>query len=115
MGSDLGAHAAAAGSWSGGRAGGLAQGLRAASLVAALAAAPADLPAPAACPALPSPPRRCCREVSERYPDIEYEEMIVDNTCMQVCGVVWCFAGVLLSRRTEGGGQVWRRHMPAWP
>lgn len=28
--------------------------------------------------------RRCCREVSERYPDIEYEEMIVDNTCMQV-------------------------------
>ena len=30
-------------------------------------------------------PRRCCREVSERYPEIEYEEMIVDNTCMQVC------------------------------
>ncbi|GAB4815460.1 hypothetical protein N2152v2_002506 [Parachlorella kessleri] len=27
---------------------------------------------------------RCCREVSERYPEIEYEEMIVDNTCMQL-------------------------------
>ncbi|EFN57225.1 hypothetical protein CHLNCDRAFT_34882 [Chlorella variabilis] len=27
---------------------------------------------------------KCCREVSERYPDIEYEEMIVDNTCMQL-------------------------------
>eukprot|EP00887_Chlorella_sp_A99_P003517 scaffold7.g3517.t1 len=26
----------------------------------------------------------CCREVSERYPDIEYDEMIVDNTCMQI-------------------------------
>lgn len=27
---------------------------------------------------------KCCREVSERFPDIEYEEMIVDNTCMQI-------------------------------
>lgn len=27
---------------------------------------------------------RCAREVSEKYPNIEYEEMIVDNTCMQV-------------------------------
>lgn len=27
---------------------------------------------------------RCCREVSEKYPDIEYDEMIVDNTCMQL-------------------------------
>ncbi|PRW57886.1 Isocitrate dehydrogenase [NAD] catalytic subunit mitochondrial [Chlorella sorokiniana] len=27
---------------------------------------------------------KCCREVSERYPEIEYEEMIVDNTCMQL-------------------------------
>lgn len=26
----------------------------------------------------------CCREASERYPHIEYEEMIVDNTCMQL-------------------------------
>ena len=34
--------------------------------------------------ARPAPPRRCCREVSERYPEIEYDEMIVDNTCMQL-------------------------------
>lgn len=27
---------------------------------------------------------RCVREVAERYPDIQYEEMIVDNTCMQL-------------------------------
>lgn len=27
---------------------------------------------------------KCCREVSERYPEIEYDEMIVDNTCMQL-------------------------------
>merc|ERR1712232_91666 len=26
----------------------------------------------------------CCREVSQKYPTIEYEEMIVDNTCMQL-------------------------------
>ncbi|PSC73015.1 Isocitrate dehydrogenase [NAD] catalytic subunit mitochondrial [Micractinium conductrix] len=27
---------------------------------------------------------KCCREVSEKYPEIEYDEMIVDNTCMQI-------------------------------
>jgi hypothetical protein len=27
---------------------------------------------------------KCTREVSERYPHIEYDEMIVDNTCMQL-------------------------------
>lgn len=27
---------------------------------------------------------QCCREVSEKYPQIEYEELIVDNACMQV-------------------------------
>jgi isocitrate dehydrogenase (NAD+) len=26
----------------------------------------------------------CCREVAEKFPQIEYEEMIVDNTCMQL-------------------------------
>lgn len=26
----------------------------------------------------------CCREVSKKYPNIELEEMIVDNTCMQM-------------------------------
>lgn len=26
----------------------------------------------------------CCREVSQKFPDILYNEMIVDNTCMQV-------------------------------
>lgn len=26
----------------------------------------------------------CCREAAEKYPNIEYEEMIVDNTCMQL-------------------------------
>jgi len=26
----------------------------------------------------------CCREVAKSYPDIKYEEMIVDNTCMQL-------------------------------
>jgi len=26
----------------------------------------------------------CCREVSEKYPDIKYEELIVDNACMQL-------------------------------
>jgi isocitrate dehydrogenase (NAD+) len=27
---------------------------------------------------------KCCREVAEKYPNITYEEMIVDNTCMQL-------------------------------
>jgi len=27
---------------------------------------------------------KCCREVAEKYPAIEYDEMIVDNTCMQL-------------------------------
>ena len=27
---------------------------------------------------------RCCREVHEKYPDIQYREMIVDNACMQL-------------------------------
>lgn len=26
----------------------------------------------------------CCREVSQKFPEILYNEMIVDNTCMQV-------------------------------
>ena len=26
----------------------------------------------------------CCREVHEKYPDIKYEELIVDNACMQL-------------------------------
>lgn len=26
----------------------------------------------------------CCREVQEKYPDIEYNELIVDNACMQL-------------------------------
>jgi isocitrate dehydrogenase (NAD+) len=26
----------------------------------------------------------CCREVAKRYPDIKFETMIVDNTCMQL-------------------------------
>jgi hypothetical protein len=34
----------------------------------------------------PLPMHRCAREVSERYPDIAYDEMIVDNTCMQLVG-----------------------------
>jgi isocitrate dehydrogenase (NAD+) len=29
---------------------------------------------------------QCCREVAEKYPDIHYEELIVDNACMQVGG-----------------------------
>lgn len=27
---------------------------------------------------------KCCREVKEKYPDIEYQEVIVDNACMQL-------------------------------
>jgi isocitrate dehydrogenase (NAD+) len=27
---------------------------------------------------------KCCREVREKYPDIEYNELIVDNACMQL-------------------------------
>ena len=27
---------------------------------------------------------RCCQEVSTLYPNIKFEHMIVDNTCMQV-------------------------------
>lgn len=26
----------------------------------------------------------CCKQVAKRYPDIELETMIVDNTCMQL-------------------------------
>ena len=28
--------------------------------------------------------RRICSEVAEMYPSIEYQDMIVDNTCMQL-------------------------------
>lgn len=27
---------------------------------------------------------KCCREVAEKYPDIEYEEVIIDNCCMML-------------------------------
>ena len=27
---------------------------------------------------------RCCREVAEQFPEIEYKELIVDNACMQI-------------------------------
>ena len=27
---------------------------------------------------------RCCREIAEKYPDIQYSELIVDNACMQL-------------------------------
>lgn len=27
---------------------------------------------------------KCCREIKDQYPDIEYNEMIVDNACMQL-------------------------------
>ena len=27
---------------------------------------------------------RCARQVAEKYPDIEYKELIIDNTCMQL-------------------------------
>eukprot|EP01023_Acetabularia_acetabulum_P047902 TRINITY_DN5051_c0_g1_i7.p2 TRINITY_DN5051_c0_g1~~TRINITY_DN5051_c0_g1_i7.p2 ORF type:complete len:244 (+),score=37.80 TRINITY_DN5051_c0_g1_i7:586-1317(+) len=27
---------------------------------------------------------KCCRQLAEKYPSIEFEEMIVDNTCMQL-------------------------------
>jgi isocitrate dehydrogenase (NAD+) len=43
---------------------------------------------------------KCCREVSERYPEIEYDEMIVDNTCMQVHRL--CLAGSRLGRQGWG-------------
>jgi isocitrate dehydrogenase (NAD+) len=33
---------------------------------------------------------QCCREVSEKYPQIEYEELIVDNACMQVSSSMAC-------------------------
>lgn len=28
--------------------------------------------------------KQCCREVHDKYPDIVYDEMIVDNACMQL-------------------------------
>jgi isocitrate dehydrogenase (NAD+) len=33
---------------------------------------------------LSKPTLQCCREVHEKYPDIVYDEMIVDNACMQL-------------------------------
>lgn len=27
---------------------------------------------------------QCCREVAEKYPDIMYEEVVIDNCCMMV-------------------------------
>ena len=47
------------------------------------------------CPAAHGPPAslsdadglivvQCCREVSEKYPEIAYEEVIIDNCCMMV-------------------------------
>jgi hypothetical protein len=32
---------------------------------------------------------QCCREVSERYPEIAYEEVIIDNCCMMVSCAAW--------------------------
>jgi len=34
---------------------------------------------------------RVCTDVAENYPDIEYETMIVDNTCMQLTSNPWQF------------------------
>lgn len=33
---------------------------------------------------------QCCREVAARYPQITFENMIVDNTTMQVVGLPCC-------------------------
>ena len=30
------------------------------------------------------PALQCCREAAEKYPDIQYEEVIIDNACMMV-------------------------------
>ena len=30
------------------------------------------------------PSLQCCREAAEKYPDIQYEEVIIDNACMMV-------------------------------
>ena len=27
---------------------------------------------------------QCCREVAEKYPEITYEEVVIDNCCMMV-------------------------------
>ena len=27
---------------------------------------------------------KCCQEISELYPQLEFESMIIDNTCMQL-------------------------------
>ena len=27
---------------------------------------------------------QCCREVAEKYPEIKYEEVVIDNCCMMV-------------------------------
>lgn len=28
---------------------------------------------------------QCCDEVSKLYPNLKFDSMIIDNTCMQVC------------------------------
>lgn len=42
---------------------------------------------------------QCCREVAEDYPDIAYEEVIIDNCCMMVSVpfqyTLGCFASFL--------------------
>merc|ERR1711981_354238 len=39
---------------------------------------------------------RTCREVSQDYPSIEFNDMIVDNTCMQLVSNPWQFDVMVL-------------------
>ena len=31
---------------------------------------------------------QCCREVAEKYPEIKYEEVVIDNCCMMVWTII---------------------------
>lgn len=56
---------------------------------------------------------QCCREVAEKYPEITYEEVVIDNCCMMVYlnPFLWifCVFGLFFSgkenERRENGGR----------
>ena len=48
---------------------------------------------------------RCCREVAERHPEIEYKELIVDNAAMQIVMRPETF------RHSADAEPLWRHHV----
>jgi hypothetical protein len=58
----------------------------------------------------------CCREASQSFPDVVFEEMLIDNAVLKVGGwvvVVYCTSRPLLTTTVSGEG-AWGPCVFAW-